>query len=117
LSRFLTSKNHYSRRDNRVKPTAFLPPKERLMTSTFHTTSLSEHEIWALGEAHIGPSRNVHGRGDITVADVTTVGLGITPDYQPARHVDISGWPEEPEERLSIAQHLAARATLSLLQA
>lgn len=96
-----------------MKPGAFLPARDGL-TSTFHSSGLTEEEIWLLGDAHIRAPRSVHGRGDIAVAGVTAAGLTMVADYEPARHVNISGWPQAVDDQLSLAQSLAADATLHL---
>jgi hypothetical protein len=113
LSRFLTSRrNHVKPSTLTVKPAAFLPHRET--TSTFHTSGLPEHEIWAIADGNMTPTRQAIGRGDIAVADVIAVGLALDPNYSPFRHVDITGWPDDAPDQLSMAQDLASRATLHL---
>jgi hypothetical protein len=112
LSRFLTSERHYSKKDKRVKPNAFLPGDDRV-TSTYHSTGLAEDDIWSLARTHVRVHR-IYGRGDVTVSSVMAAGLAVDPDYEPARHVNITGWPEDVADHLSFAQSLAAEATLCL---
>jgi hypothetical protein len=113
LSRFLEHKRHFSKTNNRVKPDRFLPRDDHgtLQTSTFHTTGLTEDAIWDLGVSHRG---SVRGRGDVAVQDVRDVRLHVVPDYDPFRHVGLTGWPVEFQEQMTIAQELAARATLHI---
>lgn len=112
LSRFLTSSGHFARGKKRVKGAAFLPAADKL-TSTFHTTGLDAEAKWRLGDAHLA-GRHFYGSGDVTVGDVRAVGLDVDPNYEPERHVGIWGWPNERQEQMSLAQQLAATATLSL---
>ena len=60
-----------------------------------------------------GPSgRPLLGRAEIKAQDASDVGLGIEPDSKPPRHANLVGWPNEKHERMSMAQELAARASL-----
>jgi len=114
LSRYLTSIRHYSRQDpKRVTPTAFLPSDDDGTTSTYHTSGLTDEEIWSLGHAHVHVHK-IYGRGDVAVSTVTANGLVVDADYEPTRHVNIAGWPRDVDDQLSLAQSLAAEATLHL---
>jgi len=59
-------------------------------------------------------ARNLYGRGDIQALNILENNLQIDPDNKPRRHANIIGWPELKEERKSIAQELAAKASLRL---
>jgi hypothetical protein len=98
-----------------VKPGAFLPARDGA-TSVYRTRGLTEEEIWILGEAKVtGPTRKtLYGRGDLPVSAVHATGLRVDPDDSPPRHAAIVGWPEEKDARLSLAQQLAAKASLKL---
>lgn len=69
-------------------------------------------EIWRLGEAHV--SKKLHGRAELTIADVAEVGLTIDPDNNPERHATVSGWPTQKSAQILYALKLAERATLVL---
>jgi hypothetical protein len=117
LARYITSKSWYSRVKNRVKPRAFMPPIDRKL-SVFRTDNLSEPEIWKIGlknviEKIVRPT-NLHGRADIQALSIIESNLQIEPDNTPPRHANIVGWPELKEEQKSIAQELAAKASLKL---
>jgi hypothetical protein len=58
--------------------------------------------------------KNLHGRADIQALNILETNLQINPDNIPTRHANIVGWPELKEERKSIAQELAAKASLRL---
>ena len=117
LSRYITSKRWYSRKKNIVKPQAFMPPPNHRL-SVFRIDNLSETEIWKIGFnkviSKMNPPRNLHGRADILALNILENNIQIEPDNIPPRHADIVGWPELKEEQKSIAQELAAKASLML---
>lgn len=118
LARFLTSKSHFSREKNRVKPAAFMPPAD-LKLSGYDVVTLDESSIWRLGELRVsGPQKKtLYGRGDVSVAVACQVGqaaLDVVLDNDPPRHASICGWPSEKHERKSLALELAAEANLTL---
>jgi len=117
IARYITSKNWYSRKKNIVKPQAFMPPPD-LILSVFRIDNLSEPEIWKIGFEKViskmNQPRNLHGRADIQALNIVENNLQIDPDNTPPRHASIIGWPGLKEERKSIAQELAAKASLSL---
>jgi len=114
LSRYLTQSSHFSRENNRVKPAAFMPaPNGR--TSIFRTLGLSGRAIWRIGEEVCRRGgRPLHGRADILAQEITAARLKIEPDDRSSRHANITGWPPEKSEKMSLAQGLAARASLYL---
>lgn len=108
LTRFLTQSDHFSREQKRVKERAFLPAPD-LSLSVFRINNLSEDEIWELCER-----LPKYGRGDFPTSLVLSIGLRAEPDNDPPRHVNIVGWPPEKSAQKSLAQLLAAEATLCL---
>ncbi len=117
IARFITSKRWYSREKNVVKPQAFMPPSD-LRLSVFRIDNLSEPEIWKIGFKKVidkmNQPRNLHGRADIQALNILENNLQIDPDNTPPRHANIIGWSDLKEERKSIAQELAAKASLRL---
>jgi hypothetical protein len=117
IARYITSKRWYSREKNVVKSQAFMPPAD-LRLSVFRTDNLSEPEIWKIGYKEVigkmKQPRNLHGRADFQALNILVNNLEIDPDNTPPRHANIIGWPEQKEERKSIAQELAAKASLRL---
>lgn len=98
-----------------MKPRAFLPLDGE--TSVFRTQDVSEPEIWQLAVVHVEPTRGrCLARGDLTAALVYGVGLEVMPDDEIERHAVINGWPAEKDEQLTLAQELAASATLAVRQ-
>jgi len=117
IARYITSKRWFSRKKNIVKPQAFMPPPNHRL-SVFRIDNLSETEIWKIGFnkviSKMNPPRNLRGRADILALNILENNLQIEPDNIPPRHADIVGWPELKEEQKSIAQELAAKASLML---
>lgn len=113
LTRFLTSRSHRSPLKRRVKYQAFLPAPSSNVTSVFRIAGLSERMIWKTGDTYIS-SRTLHGRADVAVQQVVDVGLQVVPDNTPRRHANITGWPTEKSKKMSLAQELAAAASLVL---
>lgn len=95
-----------------MKPRAFDPP-ENLRLSVFRTDGLTIEEVWAIGQAHLYP-RHIYGSANIKVSEVEDLDLLVDPDNSPPRHACIVGWPEDRAAQKSIAQQLAAIATLRL---
>lgn len=80
---------------------------------------LAPHQVWEIGQANVldmmsTPTKSLYGRADILASLVENNGLRVEPDNNPPRHADIIGWPQDRGERKSIAQKLAAGATLIL---
>ena len=115
VARFLLSSSHFRASDRRVKPIAFDPSPIDGTTSVFRTLGLKEADIWALGDDHVArpQHRNIHGRADLTVGFIQSLTLNVMATPPPPRHASIGDWPPEKHSRLSIAQQLAAEATLS----
>ncbi|MDH3975577.1 MAG: hypothetical protein OEV42_14965 [Deltaproteobacteria bacterium] len=120
ISRFLTSRSHYSPNAplpaKRVKYGAFMPMMHegKWECSVFRIDGLREDEVWHIGEAQIAKSsRKVHGRADIQVLSIGKKSLNVEPDNNPPRHANIKGWPEEKSAQKLKAQELALEANLA----
>jgi hypothetical protein len=111
-SRYLRQSNHYTASTGRVKPHAFHPAPADYKTSVFRVPGLTEHEIWELGDTHVGSA--LRARAELSVAQIMDVGLQVEPQEPPQRHANIVGWPVEKAAMMSRAQELAAVATLRL---
>ena len=115
ISRFIFSSGHFSTQHNRVKHNAFMPvPNDG--TSVFRTSSLSEPEVWSIGQA-ISTQRDqqLHARGDLFARQIFALSLGLEPSEPPPRHANITGWPQEKDKVKLKAMEVAAQATLRLL--
>ena len=93
-------------------------PPLNLKLSVFRIGNLSEPEIWKIGIKKVinkmNKPTNLHGRADIQALNILGNNLQIEPDNTPPRHANIIGWPELKEEQKSMAQELAAKASLRL---
>lgn len=122
LTRFLFSSRHF-----KVKPTesfiserAFRPDDDEPEPSVFRTTGKSGQEIWEVGVRYVLPERQaanskakIHARADFNAAAPISLGLRVEPDPPPPpEHFLLKGWPSGKDERMQIAQELAARAFL-----
>ena len=109
---------HFSVEKQIVKYNAFLPALSdgAWSTSVFDADGLTDSDVWALGERHVASARNkpVYGYPDISVLAVEEQRLTVDRAEPPPRHCDIVGWPSAKEERISVAQELAAQSTLKL---
>jgi hypothetical protein len=86
------------------------------MTSVFRIDGLVEAEIWGIGDREVtaASGRAILGRGDILQGDVEKTKLYLDHNNIPLRHANIAGWPPDKDERISLAQELAAAASLRL---
>jgi hypothetical protein len=111
LARFIYSKSHFSRDNNRVKYNAFMPGPDS-KTSVFRTKDLNEAATWAIGE-EVAQKRTqtLRGRGDIVAADVYKAKLTLVPS-PPPRHANIDNWPAEKDAQMLRAIELADAAKL-----
>lgn len=119
LARYLLSKKMYSRKNERVKPSAFMPPSN-LRLSVFRTQNLTEKDIWKTGEEEVinklSTPKTLYGRADLFSSGVRKLGLELDPDISPSKHVNIIKWPQEKSEQKLKAIELAAEATLKLVK-
>jgi len=120
LSRFILNKRWISKKDGKVFADAFMPhPRERpWQTSVYRVDTLTEEERWAVGEKVRGSrAENLKGRADVTAGAVVSVKpLRTVPtpvgEAAPLLHVDIEGWPDEPEAQRMLATQIAEAARL-----
>lgn len=101
---------------SRVRPRAFHPAPKDHKTSVFRVQALTEHQIWSLGDRHVASplGKELRARAELSVAQITAVGLQVKPAEPPPRHANITGWPIEKHAWMSRAQELAAVAILRL---
>jgi hypothetical protein len=115
-SRYLRQTNHYAASIGRVKPRAFHPNPNDNKTSIFRVQGLTDREIWALGDEHINLpfGSALVALAELSVAQITAIGLYVEPAEPPPRHANIINWPVGKDEWMSKAQELTAVATLRL---
>jgi hypothetical protein len=109
LARFVMFQN-WIRQDGTVRPDAFIPPKDLHLSMTRHI-GLTATEIWRVGE-NVADQRAIElfGRADLTVRDVSSVGLTTQSAAFPENpnHAHVIGWPPDKPSQKSLAQQLAA---------
>lgn len=113
LSRFLTDRDHYSIAKGIVRHTAFSPPKNQRL-SVYHTTGVSDAEIWNIGDRYVAPARGpILARADVNSQVIYENGLEVvvTGDPHPL-HADVINWdPDRRKARLQ-ATKLADKSIL-----
>lgn len=109
LARHVIEKSYIRSSNNSVKPKAFQPARDNC-TSSFKISGLSKEKITIIGEDNVAKPRGKRLLGWVkfTAGTVIKSGLTLDPNNVPERHVDITGWPESKEERMSIQLELAA---------
>lgn len=111
LARFILFSKWF-RSDATVRPEAFMPHPHVDLSVTRHQ-SLSEHEIWAIGQGVAGVrGATLYGRADIRAADALRQSLNVksVPVKNNPNHANIIGWPEQKPAQKIIALQLAAVA-------
>ena len=112
LSRFILSKNEFRSSDQTVKPKAFVPPKNKRL-SVYRTSTLTEDEIWSIGNEFVAQPRGktLYGRADLLAQDVCTLQQKIEPETSiHPLHADIIPWPDGRDDILFLATQLAQRS-------
>ena len=81
----------------------------RLELSSFCVDGLDDEQRWQLLDAPNGsPPIPVVGRAEILPSVFAEAGLHLDDDWDPERHVNVLGWPEQVDQMLTIRQHLVA---------
>ena len=112
ISRFILHSGDFGVQPPRVKARALEPSPKDNETSVFRTIGLTEAGIWQLATNHVdGPRGLCRARADLQVRAAVNIGLSVEPKEPPPRHANIVKWPGK-DERMSLAQRLAAEATL-----
>ena len=111
LARFILSKSYF-RADKTLKPNAFMPPSNLLLSVTRHRDALDK-EIWDIGQDIASTQgRTLYGRGDLQASTCIENGLNVQAEPVPGNpnHADISNWPSGIPEQKIIALELAVNA-------
>lgn len=109
ISRFANIK-HVRTSNNTLRHNLFSPPNS-LKLSVFNISELQNEKIWELADLHVAPFRGpVIGRADLSGNQIVEEGLQLEEASPPPRHMDITGWPEEKEKRLTIAKSFALKS-------
>jgi hypothetical protein len=115
LARFIVEKSYF-RADRTLRHSAFMPSRQDRVVSIYRIFDLDSSSIWNLGNNNVAIPRlkQLLGRADIKVLDVTGVGLSVIPDDNPPRHASITEWPDDDSKHKLLALQLAEQATLHL---
>ena len=112
LSRFVLSRSEFRPSDQTVKAKAFVPPKNKRL-SVYRTSTLSEDEIWSIGDKFVAEPRNktLYGRADLLAQDVYDFQQRVEPETSiHPLHADIIPWPDGRADILLLANQLALRS-------
>ena len=114
MSRFIFERKHFATENHRVKPHALEPGRADNKTSVYQTGGLLENDIWQLSINYVEPNRgkSTLARADIDIDAITRLSLLVIADEPPPRHANIEDWPPDRSAVMSLAQQLAADATL-----
>lgn len=119
LTRFIFSKKSgFSIERMDVKYGAFIPPKKSPgEISVYRTSSLTESEVWAIGEEYVKRGdRTIKARADLSagdVYDIDFINLEVIPDTQPHElHANIVPIPIDREDRDEVLRELACLSKL-----
>lgn len=112
LSRFVMSRNEFRSSDQTVKAKAFIPPRNKRL-SVYRTSTLSEEEIWSIGNELVAEPRGktLYGRADLLAQDVYALQQKVEPETSVhPLHADITPWPDGRADILFLATQLAVRS-------
>jgi hypothetical protein len=110
ISRYIFSSKHFNSKG--TKHAAFMPRNGE--TSVFCISSISEGEIWDIGENHVGQNMepSLKGRADLKCREVQNIGLDVVHETSThALHANITNWPSSRDEILELAIDLANQST------
>lgn len=112
LARFITWSKWFRPSNQTVRQDAFIPYPNLDLSVTRHK-SLSEQEIWKVGQ-EISDARpaTLYGRADVSAEDVRKQKLTVEPRPVPENlnHACILGWPLDKPAQKILALELAAVA-------
>lgn len=114
ITRFATKKRQTAvNKDGFVKHQVFMPPAlpQPYETSVYCTTSLTQAEVYTIGDDNItARGRPVVGRVITDGANIYDRGLQFNYNNEPLRHANIIGWSDHVDGRKSKAQALASKS-------
>ena len=115
-SRFVVNSNEFRPSNKTAKPKAFMPPKNKRL-SVYRISTLSEDEIWSIGEEFVAEPRGqtLYGRADLLAQDVYDLKQKVEPETsRHCLHADIIPWPDGREDMLFFATKLALKSKFVL---
>jgi hypothetical protein len=109
LARFVQESSKFNL--NGAKPSAFVPPKNGLMSVARHGSEPKD-ELQALATEYL-PAKRVYGAAILTASAVRSAGLEAEADEPPRRHANIMNWPSDSDADVQKAQRLSRAQTLA----
>lgn len=107
----LNEKNKIEKSPPAAKSRNFKPRLDKssgqLELSTFCIDELDNEQRWQLLDS-VSDKPPILGRAEIRKDRFVRAGLTADPDWNPARHVNIVGWPKDEDDRLVVVQELYA---------
>jgi hypothetical protein len=124
FARFLFKGDVNSERE--IKPSAIMPPKNNPATSVLLDSDMPINEVWVIGkcvervrERNSGHKRALIGKGGMAEDEIKNLGLDLRETesecFPSKRHHDIIRWPDDIQERKSLAEKMARIATSKLI--
>ena len=115
LARYIFDKDYFSKKDNRIKRQAFMPPKNKTEVSVIRHKNCPQNCILRIGKKL--RDKSLKAVGSILTEDVRSIdGLDVEPDTskgQHRRHANIKSFRSYNKVKIrSLAQDLASQAIL-----
>jgi hypothetical protein len=101
-----------------VKPKAFQVKAQNTEHSVYRTAHLQHRDICAVAAIHVEPKRDnkrAYGYAHLIAGDLDGLACSVHAKEPPKRHAHITNWPAGKDERMSVAQQLAASADLVII--
>lgn len=111
VERYVLYRRHV-RADQTVKPDAFIPPPDRMMSVTRHYLA-TEAELWQVGQnVASARGRTLEGRADVGAEVIRGQNLDLVPDPIPdnPNHANVTQWPADKAAQKILAAELAKQA-------
>ena len=117
LTRFISSKKHFSIENKTVSYRAFIPPsKNSQELSVYRISHLTENEVWEIGREYVQGEHRIKARADFLAEVVYENNLIVVTDMQVHElHANIRPFPIDKEDRDEILRELALASELVLV--
>jgi len=114
LARFIFDRKYIRKVPPAIKYNTFLPNPDNGQVSVFRKGKMSNEDYNGVKKKVEGiRGREMKGTALIGVTEVNNTGVRVKPEESEYFwHADIEGWPLDKNEVMSIAQQIAAKATL-----
>jgi len=101
-----------------VRPRAFQVKAADTEHSVYRTAHLSHRQVCDAGRWHAAPQRKKAPKGYARLAAAKAIPplCRVEASEPPKRHAHMTDWPATKEERMSVAQQIAASCELCLVR-